>query len=76
MYSLGVGIRNLINENWLWEEFDYGNKGLRCNIKLVIFDGSNFWFDYKFYFDVCVIINNWLEKEKGLYLVVLLRGIV
>lgn len=55
---------------------DLGSKGIRCNIKLVIFDGFYLWLDYKFYFDVCVVFNSWLEKEKGLYLVVLLCGVV
>lgn len=45
---------------------------IECNIKFVIFDGSYFWIDYKFYFDVCVVINNWFDREKGFYLVVLL----
>lgn len=49
---------------------------VKCNIKFVMFDGIYLWLDYKFYFDVCVFFNNWNYKEKGLYLVVLLRGVV
>lgn len=73
-HSLGARTRHLMNENRLPEEFDYGNKGSRCNIKPATFDGSNSWLDYKSHFDACATINNWSEKEKGLYLAVSLRG--
>lgn len=59
------------------EKRDYDKKIMvKCNIKFVMFDGIYLWLDYKFYFDVCVFFNNWNYKEKGLYLVVLLRGVV
>jgi hypothetical protein len=32
------------------------------------------WIDYKSHFDACVQINEWSQKEKGLYLAVSLRG--
>ncbi|XP_065927594.1 uncharacterized protein [Magallana gigas] len=54
-------------------EFDHGNKGSRCNIKPATFDGSNSRLDYKSHFDACATINNWSEKEKGLYLAVSLK---
>lgn len=53
---------------------DPGSKGTRCNIKPATFDGSHSWLDYKSHFDACAGLNNWSEKETGLYLAVSLRG--
>jgi len=36
--------------------------------------GKGPWIDYKSHFDACAQINEWSQKEKGLYLVVSLRG--
>ncbi|KAH3710193.1 hypothetical protein DPMN_069662 [Dreissena polymorpha] len=38
------------------------------------YDGSGSWSDYKAHFDACSELNRWIEKEKGLYLAVSLRG--
>lgn len=46
----------------------------KCNIKPATFDGSHSWIDYKSHFDACAAINNWSDREKGLYLAVSLRG--
>ena len=46
----------------------------KCNIKPATFYGSNSWIDYKSHFDACAAINNWSDREKGLYLAVSLRG--
>ena len=46
----------------------------KCNIKPATFDGSHSWIDYKSHFDSCATINNWSDREKGLYLAVSLRG--
>lgn len=50
------------------------NKFIGVNMKLVIYDGLIFWQDYYSYFEVCVDLNGWIERSKGIYLVVLLRG--
>jgi hypothetical protein len=43
-------------------------------IKPATYDGKSPWLDYKSHFDVCAKINDWTDTEKGLYLVVSLRG--
>lgn len=43
-------------------------------LKFVIYDGLILWLDYRLYFNVCVCFNYWLEVEKGMYLIVFLRG--
>lgn len=43
-------------------------------LKFVIYDGLILWLDYRLYFNVCVCFNYWFEVEKGMYLVVFLRG--
>lgn len=43
-------------------------------VKLDKYDGNFLWIDFKFYFDVCVELNEWIIVEKGMYLVVVLRG--
>ena len=53
---------------------DQTDRSSKCNIKPATFDGSHSWLDYKSHFDACAAINNWSEKEKGLYLAVSLRG--
>lgn len=40
-------------------------------VKLDKYDGNFLWIDFKFYFDVCVELNEWIIVEKGMYLVVL-----
>lgn len=46
----------------------------KFNIKPATFDGSHSWIDYKSHFDACAAINNWSDRENGLYLAVSLRG--
>ena len=43
-------------------------------LKPASYDGTGHWSDYKAHFNACAEINNWTEKEKGLYLAVSLRG--
>lgn len=57
-----------------YKNFGIFFKKLFNYIKLVIFDGSVLWLDYKLYFEVCVVLNGWIDREKGFYLVVFLRG--
>ena len=45
-----------------------------ARLKPATYDGTGHWSDYKAHFDACAEINNWTEKEKGLYLAVSLRG--
>ena len=43
-------------------------------IKPATFDGSGSWVDYKSHFEACSSLNQWTDREKGLYLSVSLRG--
>jgi hypothetical protein len=43
-------------------------------VKAATYDGTSLWLDYKSHFDACSRINQLSENEKGLYLVVALRG--
>ena len=43
-------------------------------VKPAPYDGKGPWIDYKSHFDACAQINEWSQKEKGLYLAVSLRG--
>lgn len=42
---------------WGYRNFDVFYKKLFNIIKLMIFDGSVLWFDYKLYFEVCIVLN-------------------
>ncbi|CAG2215678.1 unnamed protein product [Mytilus edulis] len=46
----------------------------RREMKLANYDGTSEWSDFKSHFDACVVINNWDDQEKGLYLATALRG--
>ena len=48
------------------------NKG--SYVKPDKFDGTTSWLDFKSHFDVCAELNNWSDREKGMYLAVALRG--
>ena len=58
------------------EHITHGSVGTKSKsmIKPAIYDGKGPWLDYKSHFDVCAKINDWTDTEKGLYLVVSLRG--
>ncbi|CAC5372801.1 unnamed protein product [Mytilus coruscus] len=43
-------------------------------IKPCKYDGSTPWMDYLSHFEMCALVNNWSENQKGLYLVVSLMG--
>lgn len=43
-------------------------------VKPATYDGTGSWLDYKAHFDVCAELNQWSERDKGLYLAVSLRG--
>ena len=43
-------------------------------IKPATFDGTGSWLDYRSHFDACAMLNNWTQREMGLYLAVSLRG--
>jgi hypothetical protein len=43
-------------------------------MKPATYDGTSSWIDYKAHFEACSEINQWTNKEKGLYLSVSLRG--
>ena len=43
-------------------------------IEPATFDGTGLWLDYRSHFDACVMLNNWTQREMGLYLAVSLRG--
>ncbi|VDI75289.1 Hypothetical predicted protein, partial [Mytilus galloprovincialis] len=49
----------------------YKNKNI---VKTATYDGKGPWLDFRSHFDACSQINNWTDKEKGLYLAVSLRG--
>lgn len=49
---------------------------LRNFVKFVIYDGLGMWNDYLFYFEFVCLLNEWIEMEKGLYLVLFFRGLV
>ncbi|CAG2218827.1 unnamed protein product [Mytilus edulis] len=49
----------------------YKNKNI---VKTATYDGKCPWLDFRSHFDACSQINNWTDKEKGLYLAVSLRG--
>lgn len=53
---------------------DLGDKKSQSHIKPATFDGTGSWLDYRSHFDACAMLNNWGEREKGLYLAVSLRG--
>lgn len=46
----------------------------RREIKLVNYDGSREWRDFKSHFDACAVTNNSDKDDKGLYLATALRG--
>lgn len=48
--------------------------GHRREIKLANYDGSSEWNDVKSHFDACATINDWDDRDKGLYLATALRG--
>lgn len=50
-----------------------------CSNKIVKFkpskyDGSGSWLDYLSHFEMCALVNEWSEEQKGLYLAVSLTG--
>lgn len=44
------------------------------SIILEKYNGNSPWADYFSHFEMCAVINNWSENEKGCYLTVSLRG--
>ncbi|CAG2213802.1 unnamed protein product [Mytilus edulis] len=48
------------------------NSGVK--IKPCQYDGSTSWTDYLSHFEMCALVNNWSENQKGLYLAVSLMG--
>ncbi|CAG2226254.1 unnamed protein product [Mytilus edulis] len=48
------------------------NSGVK--IKPCKYDGSTSWMDYLSHFEMCALVNNWSEYQKGLYLAVSLMG--
>ncbi|CAC5379682.1 unnamed protein product [Mytilus coruscus] len=48
------------------------NSGVK--IKPCKYDGSTPWMDYLSHFEMCALVNNWSENQKGLYLAVSLMG--
>lgn len=67
-------LRNFNNRPPMQTPVTNDKNATKCNIKPATFDGSHSWIDYKSHFDACVAINNWSDREKGLYLAVSLRG--
>ena len=49
-------------------------KSLNMKIKPATFNGSKYCLDFRAHFEVCAELNWWTEKERGMYLVVSLRG--
>ncbi|CAG2245062.1 unnamed protein product [Mytilus edulis] len=43
-------------------------------VKPCKYDGSTSWMDYLSHFEMCALVNNWSENQKGLYLAVSLMG--
>ncbi|VDH90009.1 Hypothetical predicted protein, partial [Mytilus galloprovincialis] len=43
-------------------------------VKPCKYDGSTSWIDYLSHFEICALVNNWSENQKGLYLAVSLMG--
>ncbi|VDI65315.1 Hypothetical predicted protein [Mytilus galloprovincialis] len=48
------------------------NSGVK--IKPCQYNGSTSWTDYLSHFEMCALVNNWSENQKGLYLAVSLMG--
>ncbi|XP_071153837.1 uncharacterized protein [Mytilus edulis] len=48
------------------------NSGVK--IKPCHYNGSTSWTDYLSHFEMCALVNNWSENQKGLYLAVSLMG--
>ena len=67
-------IQNTIRDRYVSQRKksrDFKNKNI---VKPAPYDGKGPWIDYKSNFDTCAQINEWSQKEKGLYLAVSLRG--
>jgi hypothetical protein len=67
-------IQNTIRDRYVSQRKksrDFKNKNI---VKPAPYDGKGPWIDYKSHFDTCAQINEWSQKEKGLYLAVSLRG--
>ena len=43
-------------------------------VKPATYDGTGSWIDYEAHFKACAEINEWSERQKGMYLAVSLRG--
>ena len=56
-------------DNGSKDKMSFGTK-----VKPATYDGSGNWLDYKAHFDVCAELNDWSDKQKGMYLAVSLRG--
>ncbi|VDI72488.1 Hypothetical predicted protein [Mytilus galloprovincialis] len=67
----GRNARQVVNNQ---EKVHTPGKNTRRETKLVNYDGSGEWVDFKSHFEACAIINSWDEYEQGLYLAAALRG--
>ncbi len=59
-------------------EAEYAGEPVRksggIKMKPATYDGSGSWLDYKAHFEVCADLNEWSQREQGMYLAASLRG--